>query len=101
MPDPVTTVNLELVIARAARHGFPAVYPYRYFVTRGGLSSYGVDNLDLFRRAASYVDRILKGEKPANLPVMQTSKFELVINLQTAKVMGIEIPQPCSGAPKR
>jgi putative ABC transport system substrate-binding protein len=74
------------------RHRLPAVYPYRYFVTSGGLASYGVDNIDLYRRAAPYVDRILKGEQPANLPVQQPNKFELVINLKTAKALGLDVP---------
>jgi putative ABC transport system substrate-binding protein len=90
--DPLVTIELELLIALAARHRMPAIYPYRYFVTRGGLLSYGIDNLDLFRRAATYVDRILKGERPGDLPVQGPTKYELVINLKTAKTLGLTVP---------
>jgi putative ABC transport system substrate-binding protein len=76
----------------AARHRLPAVYPYRFFVASGGLISYGADSIDSYRRAASYVDRILRGEKPGDLPVQAPTKFELVINLKTAKELGIEVP---------
>jgi putative ABC transport system substrate-binding protein len=82
----------ELIIALADRHRLPAIYPYRNFPTGGGLMSYGTDTIDGYRRAAGYVDRILKGEKPADLPVQQPTKFELVINLTTAKALGITVP---------
>ena len=83
---------LVLAGALAARHQLPTVYPYRFFVTGGGLISYGPDLVDQYRRAASYVDRILKGEKPADLPVMQPSKFELALNLKAAKALGLTVP---------
>ena len=76
----------------AARHRLPAVYPFGYFVTDGGLISYGPDPSDQYRRAAGYVDRILKGEKPADLPVQAPTKYELVINLKTAKTLGLTMP---------
>jgi ABC-type uncharacterized transport system substrate-binding protein len=85
-------LHRELIFALAARHKLPAVYSTRYFVSGGGLISYGYDVLDQYHRAASYVDRILKGEKPADLPVQAPTKYELVINLKTAKAIGVEIP---------
>jgi putative tryptophan/tyrosine transport system substrate-binding protein len=92
MPDAFTTVYRQLIILLSARHGLPAIYPYRYQTIEGGLLSYGVDDIDLMRRAASYVDRILKGEKVANLPVQAPDKFDLVINLRAAKVLGLTVP---------
>jgi putative tryptophan/tyrosine transport system substrate-binding protein len=85
-------VHRDLITTLAARHRLPAVYNSRYFATVGGLISYGSDSIDPYRRAASYVDRILKGEKPADLPVQAPTKYELVINLKTAKTLGLEIP---------
>ena len=86
-------VHHDLIITLAARYKLPAVYTDRFFVANGGLISYGPDRIDQFRRAAGYVDRILKGEKPADLPVETPTKFELVINLKTAKALGIVVPQ--------
>jgi putative ABC transport system substrate-binding protein len=85
-------VHRNLITMLAARHGLPAVYSFRYFVIAGGLISYGPDTIDPLRRAAGYVDRILKGEKPADLPVQAPVKYELVINLKTAKALGLDVP---------
>jgi putative ABC transport system substrate-binding protein len=84
--------NRELIITLSARHRLPAVYPFRYFVTSGGLISYGPDTTEQFQRAAGYVDRILKGQKPADLPVQAPTKYELAINLKTAKALGLTVP---------
>ncbi len=89
----VSTLNYrDGIIGLAARHRLPTVYPYRIFVASGGLLSYGADVSDVFRRAATYVDRILKGDKPADLPVQAPTKYELAINLKTAQALGLEIP---------
>ena len=85
-------LHRELLVALAARHGLPAIYPYRSHVLGGGLVCYGPDTIDQFRRAAGYVDRILKGEKPADLPVQAPTKYELMINLKTAKALGLTVP---------
>jgi putative tryptophan/tyrosine transport system substrate-binding protein len=85
-------LHRELIIAMAAQHRLPAVYPYRFMVTDGGLISFGASSIDPYRRAAGYVDRILKGQKPADLPVQAPTKFELVINLKTAKALGLTVP---------
>jgi putative tryptophan/tyrosine transport system substrate-binding protein len=88
----LATRHRDLIIALAARHRLPAVYSYRYMVVAGGLVSYGPDSLDQYRRAAGYVDRILKGEKPSDLPVQAPTKYALVINLKTANALGLDIP---------
>jgi putative ABC transport system substrate-binding protein len=90
--NPAGTTHRELIMMLAARHRLPAIYPYRYFVAGGGLISYGPDDIEPFRRAAGYVDRILKGEKPADLPVQAPTKYELAINLKTAKALGLTVP---------
>jgi putative ABC transport system substrate-binding protein len=82
-----------LIVALAAQHKLPAIYFGRFFVAGGGLISYGVDFIEQYRRAAGYVDRILKGEKPADLPVEGPTRYELAINLKTAKALGLEVPQ--------
>ena len=92
LPDTFTAVNRKAIVALASDRRLPAVYPFKYFATAGGLLSYGVDVTDSFRRSASYVDRILKGESPANLPVQAPTKFELVINLKTAAAFNLQIP---------
>jgi putative ABC transport system substrate-binding protein len=90
--SPAATVHRKAIVALAARHRLPGVYYTRYFATEGGLISYGPDFVDQFRRAASYVDRILKGEKPADLPVQAPTKYETVLNLKTAKALGLDLP---------
>ena len=92
IPDVAATVHRDLIIALAARHRLPAVYFSRIFVAAGGLMSYGNDFVDAFRQAASYVDRILRGDKPADLPVQAATKFETIINLKTAKALGLTVP---------
>jgi putative tryptophan/tyrosine transport system substrate-binding protein len=92
MPDSFTDAHRVEITSLAARYRLPAVYPFRFFAEVGGLLSYGVDRTDNFRRAATYVDRILKGEKPAELPVQAPTKFELVVNLKTAKAIGLDVP---------
>ena len=94
MPDTAlaTQKNRELIISLVARHRLPTIYPYRYWVGDGGLVSYGIDQVDLFRRVPTYIDRILKGAKPAELPVQLPTRFELAVNLKTAKALGIEMP---------
>jgi putative ABC transport system substrate-binding protein len=89
---PLSIVHRDLIINLAAQHRLPAVYPLRFFVTSGGLISYGPDSIDPYRRAAAYVDRILRGEKPADLPVQAPTKYELIVNLKTARGLGLEIP---------
>jgi putative ABC transport system substrate-binding protein len=90
--SPTSDLNRDLIITLAARHRLPAVYAFRYYVAAGGLASYGPDRVDVYRRAAGYVDRILRGEKPADLPVQAPVKYETVINLKTAKALGLEVP---------
>jgi putative tryptophan/tyrosine transport system substrate-binding protein len=92
--DPFILVQRDAIIRLAAKHRVPAIYFLRQFVSEGGLMSYGPDTADIWRRAASYVDRILKGEKPAELPAQAPVKFELVVNLKTAKSLGLKIPEP-------
>src|SRR5262249_41889834 len=84
-------IHRQAIIASAARHRLPAVYPLRYFAAAGGLIAYGADLSDQYRRAAGYVDRILRGEKPADLPVQAPIKYQLIINLKTAKALGLEL----------
>jgi putative ABC transport system substrate-binding protein len=91
-PHPKTIANRKLISSLAARHQLPAIYPYRYFAADGGLITYGPDQIDQWRGAATYVDRILKGEKPAELPVQTPTKYELAINLRTAKALGLTVP---------
>jgi putative ABC transport system substrate-binding protein len=92
LPGPLMVTRRYLILSLADRYRLPNVYAFRYYPVSGGLASYGVDVIDLYKRAASYVDRVLKGEKPADLPVQFADKFELVINLKTAKALGLDIP---------
>jgi putative tryptophan/tyrosine transport system substrate-binding protein len=92
LPTALNAVQRNRIFSLAARSRLPAIYAFRFYATDGGLISYGIDTVDLFRRSASYVDRILKGEKPADLPVQGPTKFEMVINLKTAKALGVEVP---------
>jgi ABC-type uncharacterized transport system substrate-binding protein len=93
LPGIFTDKHRDQIVALAAQHRLPAVYPYRFFAVIGGLMSYGVDQADLYRRTPAYIDRILKGDKPADLPVQSPTKFELVVNLKTAKALGVTVPQ--------
>jgi putative tryptophan/tyrosine transport system substrate-binding protein len=93
MPDTFNWVHRDLIAALTAQHRLPAIYPFRFFVAAGGLISYGIDDADLYRRAASYIDRILKGTNPAHLPIEQPTKFELVVNHKAAKALGLKIPE--------
>jgi putative ABC transport system substrate-binding protein len=91
-PDGTTIQHRDLIVALAARHRLPAVYAFRFFVTAGGLMSYATDLVDQYRRAATYVDRILRGANPADLPVQAPTKYETTVNLKTAKTLGLDIP---------
>jgi len=91
-PSPIASIHSNLIIGLTARHRIPAIYPFRFYASDGGLMSFGIDSADLFRRAASYVDRILRGESSADLPVQAPNKFEFVINTGTAKALGLELP---------
>ncbi len=91
LPDPLVGAERELIVSLAVKHRLPNLYAYRYYPEIGGLTSYGADNLDLYRRAADYIDRILKGEKPADLPIQFPTKYHLVINLKAAKTLGLEV----------
>jgi putative ABC transport system substrate-binding protein len=99
LPDifTATKINLDLIVSLAARNRVPTIYPYRFMVDAGGLISYGIDGSDLYRRAPTYIDRILKGANPADLPVQLPTKFALAINLKTAKALGIDIPATLLG----
>jgi putative tryptophan/tyrosine transport system substrate-binding protein len=92
LPDATTVGHRELIVALAARHRVPAIYAFRDIVVDGGLISYGIDVVEQYRQAAGYVDRILKGAKPAELPVQLPAKFEMTINLKTAKTLGLDVP---------
>jgi len=90
--DFIPLANRDVLIALAIRYRMPSIFPFRIFATSGALMSLGIDNVDLFRRAASYVDRILRGAKPRELPIQAPTKFDLVINFKTAKALGLEVP---------
>jgi ABC-type uncharacterized transport system substrate-binding protein len=92
LPDTFNIAHTDLIIRLTAQHGLPAIYPFRSYATRGGLASYGINPLEQYPRAALYVDRILKGEKPADLPVQAPTKYEMVLNLKTAKALGLDVP---------
>ena len=92
-PHAVTLTNRDLIVALAARLRLPALYPLPFYAETGGLISYGFDTVDQFQRAAEYVDRVLRGAKPADLPVQYPTKFQLVVNLKTAKTLGLAIPE--------
>ncbi len=92
VPAFTASIHRALIFELAARHRLPAVYPFRFYAADGGLASYGPDQVDQYRRAAGYVDRILRGAKPADLPVQAPTKFDLVINLKTAKALGLDVP---------
>jgi putative ABC transport system substrate-binding protein len=92
LPEPFTSIHHQAITAAVARHRLPAVYPYRFFAASGGLLSYGIDLVTQYRQAAGYVDRIVRGAKPGDLPVQLPTKFELVINLKTAKALGLDVP---------
>ena len=92
LPNFIPLCNRDLIIALAIRYRMPSIFPFRIFATSGALMCLGIDNVDLFRRAASYVDRILRGAKPQELPIQAPTKFDLVINLKTAKALGLEVP---------
>ena len=93
LPAAVTRQHRKQIISLAAKHRLPAIYPYAFFVTEGGLIAYGADLVDQFQHAATYVDRILRGAKPAELPIQLPTKYEVVINLKTAKALGLSIPK--------
>ena len=92
LPDVTTTLHEKLIVKLAAQHRLPAIYPWRHFVTASGLMCYAVDLPDLWRRSASYADRMLKGGKPTDLPVQVPTKYQLVLNLKIAKAIGLEVP---------